>query len=152
MGLEANEIDICEYAVRLNTLLRAHPGARQGLKVFVATDDQRALNRLRTCDVSRRHAWTFETLPPAPGEHPDRSVRSYNRPMLYYLWAEITLLVHAKWIVGTLSSNLGKVVQLLRTQPTSSFGAVDGRMDPLDMKQFIWGPPRDSTGERAHTT
>lgn len=41
------------------------------------------------------------------------------------LWAEITVMTKAAVVVGTLTSNTGRIVQLLRTAPEDTFVDVD---------------------------
>ena len=54
-----------------------------------------------------------------------RCVPPTGRDVLYRLYAEISLLVRANWTVGTFSSNVGRLVQLLRDQPEGTMVSMD---------------------------
>ena len=56
--------------------------------------------------------------------------RGQSRAVVYRLYAELHLLVKANWTVATFSSNVGRVVQLLREQPEETCTSVDTRWYP----------------------
>jgi len=49
---------------------------------------------------------------------------------MYRLWAEILLLKEAPLVVATFSSNMGRLVQVLREQPQTSMLSLDSRWKP----------------------
>ena len=113
--IEIAQRGVCVYAGRLAAL----SGRRAGLSVFVATDDMAALRQLRSCTEPRTLGWS---LVPFSDANPSRGEAG---SVLFRLWAEITLLVEAAWVVGTFSSNTGRLVQVLRQQDEGTFASVD---------------------------
>ena len=49
-----------------------------------------------------------------------------NASVFDRFWAEVLLLARARLVVGTFSSNVGRLVQLLRTQPPATFVSLQG--------------------------
>ena len=90
------------------------------LPVFLTSDDpSTVLKELESCPAIHKHSWTLLTL---PGGFPKRSFKQESH---YRLWAEMTVLIRARWVAVTPSSNIGSIVQLLRTQPPDSLAALD---------------------------
>ena len=118
--LEAKAYPICSYANTLAAMHKMQLGTQQaarGRHVFVATDEpQRVLEFSRCRAASSWRVQSFGGGAPGRGQEEDVVLR---------LWAELTILRHAALVVGTLSSNLGTLVQLLRTQPEQSFRSLD---------------------------
>ena len=59
--------------------------------------------------------------------HPKRGVTAET---MYRLWAEILLMKEADFVVGTFSSNMGRLVQVLRSQPQQTMESLDTRWKP----------------------
>ena len=133
-GREARATPACTYADRLAWLAAAD--APQGaMPVFVATDDLRALAEFKRCDATLRHGWSVHGWP--EGE----PARGANTSVVLRLLSEMRLLVGATWGVGTFTSNVGRIVQLLRTQPPASFWSADTaqrKAIPPD-RRFVFG-------------
>jgi hypothetical protein len=123
---EATLIPTCNYTEGLHGLLLHSRNSRlplqsvEGLNVFVATDDFNVIDELQACPIARRHTWSFRTFEalgaPRRGENLETTLR---------LWAEILLLKQAAAVVGTFSSNVGRLVQTLREQPEDTFLSLD---------------------------
>ena len=77
--------------------------------------------KTREGPASKRHGWQFRGFSPA--KYP--TTRSYLKSDHLLLWAEITVMSKAEVVVGTLTSNTGRIVQLLRTQPEHTFVDMD---------------------------
>lgn len=116
-GREARPIDTCVFAERL-AWLAAKDGRDGAMPVFVATDDHRTVDEFAQCNAAVRHSWTVHSWPGEPA-------RGVNTSVVVRLWSEMQLLRRATWAVGTLSSNIGRLVQLLRSQPPATFWSVD---------------------------
>ena len=114
-GLPAEHVrNVCVYADTLGAML-----ADSGQKlqhVFVATDDLSVIEELRRCPTAAD--WTLHSFNAQP-------LRGMSAEVVLRVWAEITLLARASHAVGTFSSALSKVAQLLRVQPAESFISVD---------------------------
>jgi hypothetical protein len=108
---------VCRYARRLVAL--CGPARARELPVFVATDDLAAVEQLRGCREAMQHNWSV-----VPFGHTNPT-RGEAGGVVFRLWAEVTLLVEAAFVVGTFSSNTGRLVQLLRTQPEETFASLD---------------------------
>ena len=93
-------------------------GRREALPVYVATDDISTVDELRACPEAQQLDWRITHAQSDPS-------RGIEAAVTYRLWAEMTLLAHATWVVGTFSSNVGRLVQVLRTQEEASFQSVD---------------------------
>ena len=107
---------ICQYAAGLESQ------SSSVKDVFVSSDDLvHVLNVLKECPASKRHGWQFRGFSPA--KFP--TTRGYLKSDHLLLWAEITVMSRAAVVVGTLTSNTGRIVQLLRTQPEHTFVDVD---------------------------
>ena len=107
-----------------------------GIKqLFVATDDAAAVLEVQAqlplicrCAVEMPKSETK-----VPKDHAGYQQRSYNSlssvekfAEMVQLWAEIELLAEAKFFVGTFSSNIGRLVQMLRGQEENTAVSVDG--------------------------
>lgn len=112
---EARVIPICMYAERLATL----SSSAVRLPVFVATDDFRTLESFRRCAPVSRLGWVVHTWP--EGE----PARGANASVVLRLWSEVQLMVRASWAVVTFTSNVGRLVQLLRTQRPATLWSID---------------------------
>jgi len=111
---EADAVPVCMYALQLARM--AGPSRR--LNVFIATDDLSTVAELAACPTANENDWQlhhFSVHPWAGG--------------LTRLWAEITLLTRAAWTVGTFSSNIGRLAQILRTQLPSTYHSMDTDQD-----------------------
>ena len=111
---EADAIGECKYAERLAEL----GGYAEGLPVFVATDDLGVVGAFAGCGVVRRLGWEVHHFEADPG-------RGTSRAVVYRLIAELTLLAEAEWAVVTFSSNMGRLVQLMRERPEASLASLD---------------------------
>lgn len=130
---EASYQDECKYAKRLARMCldQCHD-----LKIFVATDDLNVLHALRDCLPSKRYGWMFNHFSGNPGRGSSRQV--HDR-----LYAEILIMVRANWTVGTFSSNVDRLVQMLR------FDKEAGTMQGVDGRWFSgWPPPQHYGGNR----
>ena len=118
----------CDYAVQLEGLQRRRGMPQQGARVFVASDDLRAvLEELRPeeCAVVARNRWVVFSL----GAESETS-RDFRESVVHRLWAEIALLAKATVAVVSETSNVGRLVQVLR------------EADPLTLK-YVEGTPSD---------
>jgi hypothetical protein len=101
---------------------------QQDARVFVASDDLRAvLDELRPerCAVVARNRWLVVSL----GTESELS-RDFRESVVHRLWAEIALLVKATAVVVSETSNVGRLVQVLR------------ETDPLTLK-YVEDTPSD---------
>ena len=89
------------------------------LDVFIATDDITIVPQLRECPVVAENGWALHHL---PGQPP----RNERRSSIFRVLAELQLLVGAAFVVGTFSSNVGRLVQTLRHQPPETMTSMDG--------------------------
>lgn len=112
---EADAVGVCEY-VRHMQLLAGDEAA--GLDMFVATDDLITVTQLAACPRAIALGWKLHHFSGDPS-------RGLDFASQIRLWADISMLVRASWVVGTFTSNIGRLVQLLRTQPPESFWSVD---------------------------
>eukprot|EP00966_Prymnesium_polylepis_P059368 1376087-Prymnesium_polylepis.1 len=90
----------------------ARMASAASLHIFVATDDLRTVVELGAC-------------PEATGWNLHHLSGGWWEGGIHRLWAEITLLTRADWVVGTFSSNIGRLVQILRSQAPSTFHSMD---------------------------
>ena len=118
-GGEADAKPVCDYADRLAALSDRRPK----LQVFVATDDLSTVDELAACETTRSLQWGLWHFDGQPG-------RGTSEAITYRLWAEVTMLRDATWAVGTFTSNVGRLVQVLRTQPEETFASVDAAWYP----------------------
>lgn len=80
--------------------------------------DLEELENIRwTAEMARNSVWT----------NPKRGAGADD---MYRLWAEVILLVHAKYAIGTFSSNLSRLVQVLRNKPQNTMLSLDTRWKP----------------------
>ena len=126
----------CSY---VHTLAAMSNNAR-GLDIFVATDDQRVIDGVNACSATRALNWKLHHFNGDPG-------RGTGREIIYRLYAEITVMTRANWVVGTFSSNVGRVVQLLREQPEETMSSLDSAciLSPMrcnNSRPFLWHPGR----------
>ncbi|CAD7946399.1 unnamed protein product [Amoebophrya sp. A120] len=70
---------------------------------------------------------TAKMLAESEWSHPKRGTGAED---LYRLWAEVILLTKATFAVGTFSSNLSRLVQVLRQQPQNTMLSLDMRWKP----------------------
>ena len=111
---EAVAVPVCAYADQLSRLAGA---SAAGLNVFVATDDLTTAAELEACPTAVAHDWTVRHFHGTPQRD--------GYPAQCRLWAESMLLVQAEWVVGTLTSNIGRLVQMRRSQPAETFFSID---------------------------
>lgn len=120
---QAGDIDSCTYATTLASLLSSNPVAQTpgGITdVFIASDDLPAvLRELGGCPHLTRN-WTLHSNAGLPS--PGRALTEHN---VYRLLAEVSLLVRAKAVVVTKTSNVGSLVQILREQPPDTLRVAD---------------------------
>ena len=118
----------CAYMQRLGQMANSSRSTTRD--VFVATDDPSAVSELRACArVAWGEEWTLYSLVELYGAPP----RGLNERAVYWLWAELMLLVRAELCVGTFSSNIGRLVQTLRSQPARTMTSMDkGYVSPMD--------------------
>ena len=122
--VEAEYQTECAYADQLAIMC----GTRcDDLNVFIATDDMDVVDGVRSCDSAQRHNWQLHNMDGDPG-------RGDGRANLYRLYAEMTLMVRAEWVVATFSSNVGRTVQLMRDQPPETMASLD-----TDWSAGPWG-------------
>ena len=129
-GREAKAVPVCEYAAALARLesagappSRSQPISKpisKPMHVFLATDDFSVLPEFEACAETRRRGWRVHSYP--ADEEPGRGVK---RSVVQRLWAEVTMLVRANWSVVTCSSNIGRLVQMLRSQPARTLASLD---------------------------
>ena len=118
----------CEYATQLQGLQRRRGMPQLDARVFVASDDLTAvLDELRPekCAVVARNRWLVVSL----GGESELS-RDFRESVVHRLWAEIALLVKATAVVVSETSNVGRLVQVLR------------ETDPLTLK-YVEDTPSD---------
>ena len=117
-GRRANAIHPCRYVLRLRDMA----GTRaSGLPVFVAYDDPQSIDELRSRPLVNALGWRLVTF---PGGTPGREFL-HDASVPLRLWAEMTLLAEATWLVATLSSNVGRLVQLMRQQSPDTLSSMD---------------------------
>tara|TARA_B110001452_G_scaffold201389_1_gene171458 strand:+ start:122 stop:1243 length:1122 start_codon:yes stop_codon:yes gene_type:complete len=117
-GRRASAVHPCKYVARL----RAMAGrSAKGLSVFVAYDDPQSIDELRSCPDVQSLRWSLVTF---PGGAPGREFL-HDASVPLRLWAEMTLLAQATWLVATLSSNVGRLVQLMRQQSPDTLSSMD---------------------------
>lgn len=71
--------------------------------------------------------WTAEMARSGVWSHPKRGTGADD---MMRLWAEITILTKASFVIGTFTSNMGRLVQILRTQPQDTMESLDIRWKP----------------------
>ena len=111
---EAKAVNPCSYLDRLDSLMA---GGSAG-HIFVATDDLSILPELRICETTVSRSWVLHHFDGSPS-------RGISGDVTYRLWAEVRLMVRAAWCVGTYSSNIGRLVQMLRVQPPETMASMD---------------------------
>jgi len=112
---EAKSYTACAYADKL----RIVSGNMRDIDVFLATDDINAVSaELRACTIVNDSQWRIHSFGYSPA-------RSFDRQNVYRLWAEIQLMSKATWVVGTFSSNIDRLVQMIRDQPAASMISLD---------------------------
>jgi hypothetical protein len=103
--------------------------------VFIASDDGRALRELRRALEARGRVVLALGAASARAGHvqavTNRAATKHNRPLVEALLAEVHALAAADWFVGTFSSNLGRLVHVLRDEkdPETSI-SLDTRWAP----------------------
>ena len=112
---EAEAVEPCLYLERLATL----SSSRRDLDVFVATDDWKILPTLPSCATAAALNWTIHHF---GGGQPSRGIAA---DVTYRLWAEVGVMRGAAWCVATFSSNVGRLVQMLRAQPPDTMASMD---------------------------
>ena len=120
--VEAPPQATCAYADRLASMCQGRCG---GLDVFVATDDIRVVREFAACHSSIQHSWKTHSLEGSPP-------RNFGRAAHYRLYAELMLMVRSEWVVATFSSNVGRLVQLMRDQSVDTMASLDD--------QWVAGP------------
>jgi hypothetical protein len=118
---EARPRATCSYAYRLAMMCGGRCG---GLDVFIATDDIKVVSEFATCNRSIQHSWKTHSLAGSPP-------RNWGRAAVYRLYAELILMMRSEWAVATFSSNVGRLVQLMRDQPEDTMASLDAQ----------WGQP-----------
>ena len=124
--IETRRSSSCLYLGKLSHLAyKTGLTGADALYIFVATDDPAVLRELRRCppppEVKKPQAYRFVSLVEgwrAPS-------RGFGHEQLLRLWAEVEVLCQARAVVGTFSSNLGRLVQLLRRQPLDTFASLN---------------------------
>ena len=111
---ETSALPPCMYLERLAVM----SSSARGLDVFVATDDLTILPELQGCAVSKPLAWRLHHINGGPG-------RGIGDDVTYRLWAEMSILRRSTWCVATYSSNVGRLVQMLRDQAPGSMISLD---------------------------
>lgn len=135
--IEAKSSAACEYASALEELLYRHSEPAEGWTVYVATDEPEVvLPELQSCPEVRRHQWSLATWAnesigsneavETSGHVPDPRRRGYGADVVMRLWTEVTLLKLAAFAVLTFSSNIGRLVQVVRAQPADTVASLDG--------------------------
>ncbi len=122
----------CEYAAKLEAVGKAHPGQLpRGAHVFVASDELEAvLAELAACDVVRRNAWKIESFAAAGPVY-----RNYSQYNFHRLWAELHLLTNATVVVASQTSNVGRLVQVLRSADPRTLAFIEGHPS-----EELWRP------------
>ena len=127
---EARPRATCAYAHRLAIMCGGRCG---GLDVFVATDDISVVSEFATCNRSIQHRWKTHSLEGSPP-------RNWGRAAVYRLYAELILMMRSEWAVATFSSNLGRLVQLMRDQPEDTMASLDANWVRKDIFGVPWIP------------
>ena len=127
---EARPRATCAYAHRLAIMCGGRCG---GLDVFVATDDISVVSEFATCNRSIQHSWKTHSLEGSPP-------RNWGRAAVYRLYAELILMMRSEWAVATFSSNLGRLVQLMRDQPEDTMASLDANWVRRDIFGVPWIP------------
>ena len=91
-----------------------------GLDVFIATDDIKVVSEFAMCNRSIQHSWKTHSLEGSPP-------RNWGRAAVYRLYAELMLMMRSEWAVATFSSNVGRLVQLMRDQPEDTMASLDAQ-------------------------
>ena len=133
---EVDPVTECSY---VNKLAAMSNNAR-GLDIFVATDDQQVIDGVNACRATRALNWHVHHFNGNPG-------RGTGREIIYRLYAEITVMTRADWVVGTFSSNVGRIVQLLRELPEETMSSLDSACILShqycdNSRPFLWHPGR----------
>ena len=134
----------CAFADALESRL-SNASSSTGMHVFVATDEAAALQELRQCAAVQRHAWKIVSMVEQHGDlERERRAKTgkqvcgtchtWEQGTALRLWAEMTLMVHAAYVVGQFRSNVDTVVQMLRWQAPSTYVSLDA------FKKDRWGP------------
>ena len=125
---EADIVQGSKYVEQLKKLPAA--GIKQ---LFVATDDAAAVLEVQAAAPHLQVLSMPKSETKVPKDHAGYQQRSYNSlssvekfAEMVQLWAEIELLAEAKFFVGTFSSNIGRLVQMLRGQEENTAVSVDG--------------------------
>ena len=109
----------CKYVDALRKL-SGERGAKD-LSVFIASDEVAVTStEVMGCLRSRNLSWKLLYSDSEPSRH-------FTRQDNYRLWAEVMILRRARWVAGTFSSNIDRLVQMLRSQPANTMASVDGR-------------------------
>ena len=112
---EATAFNACLYVA---AVARVSHNATN-IAVFVASDVPHiVMHELQSCRMVNELGWSMLTSHSLPK-------RSFHNDSHYTLWADITVLSRARWVALTLSSNVGQLVQLMRTQPPESAASLD---------------------------
>lgn len=100
--------------------------------VFVATDDGVAVGQLRRLLAPRQVVAMTDTASRTGHDQMlmNQKYLKKNRAYVISLLAEVTALRRATWFVGTFSSNLGRLVHVLRDASPSSSISLDDRWAP----------------------
>ena len=114
--LEAVAIPTCAYADALANLSATR--SVRLTSIFVASDEPNVPREFARCRTTKQHRWSVRSFQEAP-------TREASAEATVRLWAEIELLRRAALAVGTFTSNLARLVQLLRSQPASTFASLD---------------------------
>lgn len=129
-GAEARQVPVCDYATALAQLAESSSNAAtRHRRVFVATDDAAAAADFGRCHAVR--GWRIQAWP--TDAEPSRGA---NRSVVHRLWAEMTLMLRANWVVVTCTSNIGRMVQMLRRQPPHTLRSVDTRQAACTQPAF----------------
>ena len=90
------------------------------------------VGELLACPAARRLGWRVRSWPASA-----EAGRGANRSVVERLWAELTLLARARWAVVSCTSNMGKLVQMLRDAPADSLRSIDTKLGACAHPGFI---------------
>lgn len=122
---EVRPVSLKRYAHAIRCI---HPT----LPVFVASDEGTSIIRLRAM-LAPRPVFALPRAEGRRGHYQREANRRYlkrNRGVVSELLAEIEALRGATWFVGTFSSNLGRLVHVLRNAPPNTSVSLDDRWAP----------------------
>ena len=123
---ESEPRDACDYADALAALLKRHSRLHDvRWTIFVASDEPTAIvAQLAACSTVQRHNWHLTAWSQGGVDELRLGARRDGDAQVR-LWAELRLLARAAFVVCTFSSNVCRLVQLLRTQPAETLAPLD---------------------------